>query len=88
MVRVPVLGTGGCKFESCHLDKHGLLVQLARTSDLHSEGRGFESHIVHKGSTRESLVRKEDPCCTARKDEQHALLAQLVQSICLTSKRS
>ena len=34
---------------------NGDLVQLARTLDLHSRGRGFESHILHF-----VMIRKND----------------------------
>ena len=46
--RAGALGASGRRFEPCHLDEYGLVVQLARTSDLHSEGRGFESLQVHQ----------------------------------------
>jgi hypothetical protein len=46
---------------------------------------GFESHPDNKGSTRESLMRKEDPCCTAWKDRQFAWVVKLVVTLDLGS---
>lgn len=39
----------------------------------------------YKGSTRESLMRKEDPCCTARKDGHYARVVELVDTVDLGS---
>ena len=40
----------------------------------------FESYPGYKGSTRESLMRKEDPCCTAWKDRQFTWVVKLVDT--------
>ena len=43
--------------------KYGELAQLARASDLHSEGRGFDSLILHKcrcGEIRRIRTSKGD----------------------------
>ena len=45
----------------------------------------FESCPGYKGSTRESLMRKEDPCCTAWKDRQFAFVVELVDTLDLGS---
>ena len=45
----------------------------------------FESGPGYKGSTRESLMRKEDPCCTAWKDRQFAWVVKLVVTLDLGS---
>ena len=36
-----------CAFKSHQWDCFGALAQLTRASDLHSEGREFESHTLH-----------------------------------------
>ena len=45
----------------------------------------FESGPDYKGSTRESLMRKEYPCCTAWKDRQLARVVELVVTLDLGS---
>ena len=45
----------------------------------------FESYPDYKGSTRESLMRKEYPCCTAWKDRQLARVVELVVTLDLGS---
>ena len=43
-----VAGSSPARGSQISNGSNGLLVQLARTSALQAEGRGFESHRVHK----------------------------------------
>ena len=38
------------------LQKYGDVAQLARALDWQSRGRGFESHLLHKKSTRTRVL--------------------------------